>query len=162
MYVAHGKVAAPCAKVRDGFNDRLHLMRDGVCEASGHELMLRHEKIQITYTDLSSLQYLGGPSGHQRSLSEEWRACWAFLVNGLGHLWPILRKLVPLSTCHHPSDFPNIVDFYSLEPDSSLTFLRWCFPLPSWPHLLQQQVDSIIGTLSKDTTPWNASNTALN
>jgi hypothetical protein len=100
MYVAHGKVAAPCAKVRDGFNDRLHLMRDGVCEASGHELMLRHEKIQITYTDLSSLQYLGGPSGHQRSLSEEWRACWAFLVYGLGHLRPILCELptLPSST----------------------------------------------------------------
>jgi hypothetical protein len=72
----------------------------GYARRSGHELMLRHEKIQITYTDLSSLQYLGGPSGHQRSLSEEWRACWAFLVYGLGHLRPILCELptLPSST----------------------------------------------------------------
>lgn len=68
-------------------------MRDGVCEAFCLELILSIRKI-AGETDLLYPKHLGGSSGHQWSLSAEWRTSWAFLVDALGHLWTILCESV--------------------------------------------------------------------
>jgi hypothetical protein len=41
--------------------------------------------------------------------------------------------------------FPTVHDSLYLKRMSLLMLTRWCSPSLSWPHLLQQQVGSIIG-----------------